>query len=460
MSLTRTSSASHGRDAALRLDRLPWKPLHTRITLALGIGWLLDSFEVNVIGNILGLLQKLWHLTTIEASLLVSVWLGGIMLGAVLFGWLTDRFGRRRLFTLTLLFYSACTLLCALAPGYPVFLLFRFLTALGVGAEYSAVNAAIGELIPARYRGRINGLVMNFWPLGAIVAAGASFVLLNLLPAWLGWRLAFGLGALLAVFILWARRVLPESPRWLAQRGDVRAAHAVLEQMEAGEGNFHDAPAVSAPTGRIFRELLTEWRGRVALGAALDFSEAAGYYGLFAFLPLVVLPRVGIGLAAVPRVFLLGNLGAVLGGALAALLLDACGRKLTVTGFYLLAAASMLGMGAALDSGSAGGVTFAFAIANFCATGSWVSAYPTFTELFPSHLRATGVGLCVAIGRIGAALAPPLLVWMAGRASVHAAFLTLAAFWLLGALAMLPWCLRGIEGRRQPLETLTGEAVQ
>lgn len=456
--MTRTSNQSPERDAAMRLDRLAWKPLHTRITLALGIGWLLDAFEVNVIGNVLGLLQKLWHLTTLEASLLVSVWLGGIMLGAVLFGWLTDRFGRRRLFTLTLLFYSACTLLCALAPGYPLFLLFRFLTALGVGAEYSAVNAAIGELIPARYRGRTNGLVMNFWPLGAIAAAGASFVLLNLLPAWLGWRLAFALGALLAVFILWARRVLPESPRWLAQRGDVQAANAVLAQMEADSGTF-DIPVVTGPAGRIFRELLTQWRGRVALGAALDFSEAAGYYGLFAFLPLVVLPRVGIGLGAVPRVFLLGNLGAVLGGALAALLLDACGRKPTVTGFYVLAAASMLGMDAALQSGSAAGVTLAFAVANFCATGSWVSAYPTFTELFPSRLRATGVGLCVAIGRIGAALAPPLLVWMAARASVHAAFLTLAAFWLLGALAMLPWCLRGIEGRRQPLETLTGEAA-
>jgi hypothetical protein len=265
------------------------------------------------------------------------------------------------------------------------------------------------------------------------------------------------LGALLAVFILWARRVLPESPRWLAQRGEAQAAQTVLDQMEAGEDNFHDAPAAAAPSAPIFRELLTQWRGRVALGAALDFSEAAGYYGLFAFLPLVVLPRVGIGLAEVPRVFLLGNIGALAGGALAALLLDAWGRKLTVTGFYLLAAVAMLGMGAAMRSGSAAGVTWAFAVANFCATGSWVSAYPTFTELFPSHLRATGVGLCVALGRIGAALAPPLLVWMAARASVHAAILTLAAFWLLGALAMLPWCLRGIEGRRQPLENLTGE---
>jgi len=455
------STVSTFLETGARLDRLQWKPLHTRITLALGIGWLLDSFEVNVIGNVLGLLQKLWHLTALEASLLVSVWLGGIMLGAVLFGWLTDRFGRRLLFTLPLLFSSACTLLCALAPGYPVFLFFRFLTALGVGAEYSAVNAAIGELIPARYRGRANGLVMNFWPLGAIAAAGASFILLNLLPAWLGWRLAFGLGALLAGFILWARRVLPESPRWLARRGQMEAARAVVAQMEAGEAHFDNAIlAADAPRpAGVLRELLVDWRGRLALGAALDFSEAAGYYGLFAFLPLVVLPRVGIGLTGVPRVFLIGNIGALLGGLLAALLLDVWGRKLTVTSFYTLAAASMLVMGAALQTGSASGVTLTFAVANFCATGSWVSAYPTFTELFPSHLRATGVGLSVAIGRIGAAIAPPLLVWLAGRNSVHSAFLVLAGFWLLGVVAMLPWCLRGPEGRQQPLEALTGESA-
>lgn len=447
-------------DPGARLDRLHWKPVHTRITLALGIGWLLDSFEVNVIGNVLGLLQKLWRLTSLEASLLVSVWLGGIMLGAVLFGWLTDRFGRRRLFTLTLLFYSACTLLCALSPGYPFFLAFRFLTALGVGAEYSAVNAAIVELIPARYRGRANGLVMNFWPLGAILAAGASFLLLNLLPAWLGWRLAFGLGALLAGFILWARRVLPESPRWLARRGQTDAACSVVARMEAGEERFGDAAGPGpgpAAAPAVLRELLTDWRGRLALGAALDFSEAAGYYGLFAFLPLVVLPHVGIGLAQVPRVFLIGNIGALLGGLLAAFLLDHWGRKPTVTGFYTLAAASMLVMGAAMQSGSATGVTVAFAVANFCATGSWVSAYPTFTELFPSHLRATGVGLSVGIGRIGAAIAPPLLVWLAARDSSNAAFGVLAGFWLLGVVAMLPWCLCGPEGRHRSLEALAGE---
>jgi len=129
-----------------RLDRLAWKPIHTWITLALGIGWLLDAFEVNVVGNVLGVLRDLWHLSDSQASAIVSVWLVGLMIGALFFGYLADRFGRRKLFLITLLLYSCATVISALSPGYWFFLVFRFLTAIGVGAEYSAINAAIGRI--------------------------------------------------------------------------------------------------------------------------------------------------------------------------------------------------------------------------------------------------------------------------------------------------------------------------
>ncbi|MGH9358683.1 MAG: MFS transporter [Terriglobia bacterium] len=466
MALLTENAPHHDAEATVgeRLDRLRWTPFHTRITLALGVGWLLDALEVNIIGNVLGILEKLWNITAIQASALVTVWLVGIMVGALFFGYLADRFGRRKLFILTLLLYATCTVISALSPGYFFFLVFRFLTAIGVGAEYSAINAAIGEIIPARYRGRASAAVMNFWPLGALVAAGLTLYFINLLPPSVGWRVAFGMGAVVAVFTVWARRILPESPRWLLRRGRRQEALSVMAQIESGAARF-EAPVVAGlaetQTRSFFEQLshlLRHYPARMALGALLDFSEASGYYGIFAFLPLVVLPRVHIPDQRVPVFFIIGNLGAALGGGIAAAGLDKAGRKVTVTVFYSLAALSMILMGVATARGSAAGVLAAFVIANFCATGSWISAYPTFSEIFPTALRSTGIGFSVACGRIGAALAPPLLVLVAERASLTAAFAVLAAFWALGALVMIPWCLWGPEGRGLSLEVLSREA--
>ncbi|HUZ06663.1 MAG TPA: MFS transporter [Candidatus Paceibacterota bacterium] len=444
-----------------RLDRLPWTPFHTRVTLVLGIGWMLDAFEVNVIGNVLGVLKNLWHVTDMQASALVTVWLVGISVGALGFGYLADRFGRRKLFIFTLLLYSTCTVISALSPGYYFFLVFRFLTAIGVGAEYSAINAAISEFISAKFRGRANAVVMNFWPVGGILAALLSLFFINLLPPSIGWRLAFGIGAVIALFTVWIRTILPESPRWLAQQGRQAEAVEVVNQIEAGARRFEPLPAVTHANSQKapgffqqLRLLIRNHPGRLALGSMLDFTEAAGYYGIFAFLPLIVLPRVHISEAHVPWFFLIGNVGALAGGALAAFLLDKTGRKITVTFFYTLAALSMLGMGAATLTGSASGVLAAFIVVNFCATGSWISAYATFSEIFPTALRSTGIGFSVAFGRIGAGLAPLVLVEVARHASVMASFAVLAAFYLLGALVMVPWILRGPEGRGKTLEML------
>lgn len=442
-----------------RLDRLAWTPFHTRVAIVLGIGWLLDSFEVSVIGNVLGILKKLWRITDVQASAMVTVWLAGIMIGALFFGYLADRYGRRKLFLATLLLYSTCTVVSALSPGYYFFLVFRFLTAIGVGAEYSAINAAIGELMPARSRGRATALVMNYWPLGSILAAFVSLFLINLLPPLIGWRLAFGLGAVVALFTIWARRTLPESPRWLLARGRRAEAQAIMVQIEARAPCFDTLAQSSVATDSpgFFHQLLELARRhpwRLALGVTLDFTEAVGYYGIFAFLPLIVLPRVHIADAQVPWFFLIGNVGAFAGGLLVVGMLDSAGRKLTVTVAYLLAAASMLGMGAATLGGSAVGVLAAFVVVNFFATMSWVSAYPTFSEIFPTELRSTGIGFSVAVGHIGAGLAPLVLVAVAQQSSVMAAFGLLAAAYFGGALAMVPWILRGPEGRGRPLEQL------
>lgn len=444
-----------------RLDGLRWRPVHTRITVVLGIGWMLDAFEVNIVGNVLGILKNLWHVTATQTSLLVSVWLIGIMIGAALFGYFADRYGRRKLFVGTLLLYSAFTVISALSPGYYWFLAFRFLTALGVGAEYSAVNAAIGELIPARYRGRASATVMNFWPLGAILASLITLYFINLMPASVGWRVAFALGAVIALFTLWARRVLPESPRWLAGKGRVREAETVSRQIAADTQHFSADVATAAPSEprsehfvQQVKYLAREYPGRLALGSALDFFEAFGYYGLFAMLPLVVLPQLQLPDADTPWFFIIGNIGAAAGGLLAAFGLDGLGRKRTVIGFYLLAALSMLGMGLATVSGATTGVLVAFAVANLCATGSWVAAYPTFAELFPTGMRASGIGFSVAVGRIGAAIAPPMLVTVATQVSVKAAFGIMTASYALGGLSMFLWSIKGPEARARSLESL------
>lgn len=446
-----------------RLDQLHWSRFHTLVTAVLGIGWLLDAFEVNIVGSVLGVIQTIFHLDANQAAWVVSIWLIGIMIGAFVFGYLADHFGRKRLFLLTLIMYSVCTVLTALSPTYVFLMLFRFLTAIGVGAEYAAVNSAISEFIPPDNRGKVNGLVMNFWPVGAMLAALVNAFFINLLAVNLGWRVGFAVGAIAAVCVLWMRRALPESPRWLLTKGRRQEAEAVVRSIEefAGETSGDSVPGIEFE-GRAAQpffgqgfELIKQYPARLALGCLLDLSEAFGYYGMFAFLTLAVLPAVHIPATQVPWFYFLGNVGALAGGLSMLGVIDRLGRKITVTAFYTLAAitAVLLAPATALHSGLA--VLIAFMIANFFATGAWTSAYPTFSEIFPTHLRSTGIGLSVGVGRIGAAASAPLLLWIAqGPTGIPGALVTLAALWLVGAIAMIPWCFRGIEGAGTSLEKM------
>jgi MFS family permease len=448
-----------------RLDTVGWNRVHTAITAALGIGWLLDAFEVTIVNNLIGAFRDLYHLTNLQASWILSIWFVGIMIGAYLFGYLADRFGRRRLFLLTLLLYGIFTFLTAFAWGYESFMALRLLTAVGVGAEYAAINAAISEFIPARHRGKTNATVMNFWSVGAILAALVTLYLLNNLPPEVGWRAAFGFGALIALSVGLVRRYIPESPRWLLTRGNEASAQAVVEHIESGRlvnaavsvGSFDSNTAKSTSHSSFWKqshELIARYPGRVALGSLLDFSEAAGYYGLFAFLALFILPAIAVSPQLVPWFYLIGNVGALVGGIVAAVLLDKIGRKITVPVFYALAALGVLLLAVATRTGEWRWVLVAFTLANLFATGSWISAYPTFSEIFPTHLRSTGIGLSVAVGRIGAFMAPLALTVVANAAGMLASLALLAAFWLIGVIAMVPWYFRGVEGMGMPLEAM------
>ncbi len=441
------------------LDAAPWRPIHTRLTVALAAAWLLDAFEVKIIGSIIPTITEQWGLSELQGVSLVAIWLLGIMVGAQGAGILADRFGRRRLFLVTLLFYAGFTFLCAFSVNFEMLMVLRFLTAIGVGAEYSVINAAISEFIPARYRGRANAGVMSAWGIGALMAAGLGGIVLSYFPAEIGWRVGFGVGAVMALMAVFARRALPESPRWLLHQGDEDEAKRVVREVAGTSSGILPA---EAPTGEGYApssagslaSLFRRAPGRVALGASLDFAEAAGYYGLFAMFTVLVVPAVGISATGVTTYLFWGGAGALVGGLLVAAAMDRFSRVLIVTVAYAGAAASMLVMTVATATGDPWAVFWAFVFANLAGTAAWVSAYPTFTELFPTHLRASGVGFSVLVGRVGAAVSSIGLAAIATAFSLTLAFAILAGFWLIGVVAMLLWARGGPEGANAPLERL------
>jgi MFS family permease len=460
-----TSSDVPATAVGARLDRLRWSNAHLGLLLALGAGWMFDSFEINLVGGVINPLGEHFHATTGQSSFILWIWLIGILFGAMIGGRLADQFGRRRLFLVTLLWYCLFTLLTAASPTLHVLYVFRFLTALGVGAEYPVINAAIAEFMPARVRGRASAGVMNFWPVGAILSGLVAYVILNAfaLPNTVNWRYGFAIGGILALVVLYFRRRLPESPRWLLSQGRVEEAEAIVSRLEQAAGIDPAAPqslVTEQPAAPNLRQALSElfrrYPGRLALGCALDLSEAFGYYGVFALLSIVVLKKVQYTNGEIPFFFILGNVGALAGGIVMTVWFDKLGRRWTVGLYYALAAAGVGLLAVATSSGSKVWVLVAFMISSAFCTAAWTSAYPTFTELFPTHLRAAGVGFSVGIGRIGAAYGTLYLPSLAVSLGPTASYLLIVGFWMIGLVAIIIWTLRhGVEGAGKPLDAVS-----
>src|SRR5690242_17590250 len=340
-------------DIPARLDRLPWSPFHRLVVVALGITWILDGLEVTLAGSVAAALQTSprLHLTAEQVGLTGSAYLAGAVLGSLYFGHLTDRLGRKKLFNVTLGVYLLATAATAFSWNYESFLFFRFLTGAGIGGEYSAINSAIQELIPARLRGRtdlaING---SFW-LGAALGAIVSVPLLdpNLFGPDLGWRIAFGSGAALGLVILYLRRFLPESPRWLMIHGQPGEASRVVDEIEARvvASVGGPLPPVTASLNlgtphkltltSVARTLLKNYPGRTVLGIVLMASQAFVYNAIFFTYALVLTKFYDVapdrvGLHILP--FALGNF---LGPLLLGPLFDTLGRKLMIALTYSLA---------------------------------------------------------------------------------------------------------------------------
>jgi MFS family permease len=439
-------------DIPSRLDRLPWSPFHRLVVTALGITWILDGLEVTLAGSVAAALQTSprLHLTSAQVGLTGSAYLAGAVLGALVFGHLTDRLGRKKLFNVTLGVYLAATLLTACSWNFESFLFFRFLTGAGIGGEYSAINSAIQELIPARLRGRtdlaING---SFW-LGAAAGALVSVWLLDpaLFGADLGWRLAFGSGVVLGLFIVYLRRFLPESPRWLMVHGRAAEAHEVVTEIErrivAGSGMDLPPAGTSLSLGSSHRltlssvagTLLRRYPGRTLLGVVLMGSQAFIYNAIFFTYALVLTKFYGVAADRVGLYILPFAVGNFLGPVLLGPLFDTMGRRLMIALTYALAGVLLAATGTMFELGWLGATTqtVMWSVVFFFASAAASAAYLTVGECFPLEMRALTIALFYAFGTLLGGVGGPwlfgVLIDQGGRGDIFKGY-------LLGAVLML-----------------------
>lgn len=457
-----------------RLDRLPWSRFHWLVVLSLGITWVLDGLEVTLVGSISGVLGKPQTLgfTPAEIGLLASWYILGAVLGALVFGWATDRFGRRKLFYITLIIYLAGVVLTAAAWNLWSFCLFRFLTGAGIGGEYSAINSAIDELIPARLRGRVDLIVNGSYWLGAAAGSLSTLVLLNprLLPVNLGWRLGFAVGGLVGLVVLYLRRYVPESPRWLLTHGRAEEAERVAKEIEemvkrdtGVEPQATSGPAlrIKAQTsygfGLIARTMIKKYRARALLGFALMISQAFFYNSVFFTYPLVLVKFYRVsgektGLYLLP--FALGNF---LGPLLLGPFFDTLGRRKMISGTYtvsalLLSATAVL---FARDAITPIQQTILWTVIFFFASPAASSAYLTVSEIFPLETRGLAIAFFFAIGTgIGGVAAPWLFGALIGSGSRWHLLYGYLAGSVLMLVAALIEALAGVKAERQGLEEL------
>ncbi|HEV7882382.1 MAG TPA: MFS transporter [Solirubrobacteraceae bacterium] len=456
-----------------RLDRLPWSRFHWRIVAGLGTVWVLDGLEVTIVGSIGARLTEPGSgisMTTAGIGLAAALYVAGACCGALFFGQLTDRFGRKRLMILTLAVYICATVLTAFAFAPWYFFLCRFLTGAGIGGEYAAINSAIDELIPARNRGQVDITINGSYWVGSAVGGLAALAFLDtaLFPQGVGWRLSFAVGAVLGLAILLVRRTVPESPRWLFIHGREAEAERIVDEVEqAVRAQTHRelAPPAAAITVRQrasipFREIarvaLRFYPKRVILGLALFVGQAFLYNAVTFNLGTMLSTFYGVASATVPAFIIIFAVGNFLGPLLLGRLFDTVGRKPMIAGTYLVSATLTVLLGILLVNGGLTqwsfialvGITFFFASAGASA------AYLTVSEIFPMETRALAIALFYAVGTGAGGIVGPLIfgnLITGGQSAVAVGFFIGAAVMAIGGAAAL---LFGVRAERMPLENI------
>jgi MFS family permease len=457
-------------DIPARLDRLPWSRFHTLVVIALGITWVLDGLEVTLAGSIAGALQQspVLQFSEVEVGLVNSAYLVGAVTGAFLFGYLTDLAGRKKLFMITLGLYLCATAATALSWDFASFAAFRLLTGAGIGGEYAAINSAIQELVPARFRGRtdlaING---SFWLGAALGAIGAVvFLAPGVLPPDWGWRCAFGIGAVLGLAILLLRRWVPESPRWLMLHNRLDEAEAVIGDIEKRVEGHHLPPAEEKirldVSGRhslaaMVLAIVREYPSRAVLGFVLMGAQAFFYNAIFFSYALVLtrffsVPAASVGWYVLP--FALGNF---VGPLVLGPLFDIVGRKPMIALTYAVSGVllALVGYLFRIEAVSAAALTAWWSVIFFFASAAASSAYLTVSESFPLEARAFAIAFFYAVGTAcGGVAAPYLFAALIGtgeRGNVFLGYLFGAALMIGAAITEL---LIGVKAERQSLETV------
>ena len=458
-------------DIPARLDRLPWSRFHTLVVAALGITWIFDGLEVTLAGALSGALKDspVLQFSNTDIGIVGSAYLAGAVLGALFFGWLTDRLGRKKLFFITLAVYLIATGATALTWNLWTFALCRFFTGAGIGGEYAAINSTIQELVPARVRGWTD-LVINgsFW-IGAAIGAAGSIVLLDpdVINPEIGWRLAFFIGAALGVIIFFMRMWLPESPRWLMTHGRAEEAERIVAGIEAGNPGYVRPPKPlprvrlrtrsHTPLMEAARALFVIHRNRAWVGLALMAAQAFFYNAIFFTYALVLTDFFGIAASEVGWYILPFAAGNFLGPVFLGRLFDTIGRRKMIFFTYMMSGLLLALTGWLFMEGwlTATTQTLCWMVIFFFASAAASSAYLTVSETFPLEIRALAIAIFYAIGTGVGGVAGPLifglLIESGSRATVFAGYLFAALLMLAAALIALRY---GVAAERKPLEAV------
>ncbi len=458
-------------DVPARLDGLRWSRFHTLIVAALGITWILDGLEVTIVGSLSGALTRPsgLSLTSTQVGLAGSAYLIGAVTGALMFGHLTDRYGRKPLFMVTVGVYMVATVATGLSWDFWSFALFRVITGAGIGGEYAAINSAVQEFVPARLRGRTDLFVNGSYWIGAALGALGAIVVLNpaiLPPAW-GWRLAFIIGGLLATVVLVLRRFVPESPRWLMTHGRVREAEDIVRDIER-RAAAPAAPALSMtkirvanPRGANFmdllRTLLQQYPTRTLLALVLMATQAFCYNAIFFTYALVLMRFYGIAAPDVGWFILPFAVGNFLGPLLLGPLFDTLGRRAMIALTYALSGGLMILTGILFARGllSATSQTALWMLNFFFASAGASAAYLTVGECFPLEVRARTIAVFYAFGTALGGIAGPVifaaLIDTGARSNILYGYAFGGGLMLVGAF--VEWRL-GVAAERLSLEEI------
>jgi MFS family permease len=411
-----------------RIDRLPWSPFHTRMVIALGVAWILDGLEITVASAVVDTLTQpdTLGLSSTEVGLIATVYLLGEVVGALFFGRLSDKLGRKKLFVITLAVYLVGSGLTAFTlgggPGWVAFLyVTRFIAGMGIGGEYAAINSAIDELIPSKYRGRVDIAVNGTYWAGAIIGTLGTYIFLNQLDPSVGWRIAFLLGPVLGLVIIFVRRHLPESPRWQVMHGREQEAEETIgyieHEVERGgrtlprvedDRAIELTPAENIGYLALARVLFREYPSRAVYGASLMITQSFLYNAIFFTYTLVLGNFYDVDSSQAPLFLIAFAVGNLAGPLTLGHLFDTLGRKKMISGTYILSGL-LLAITAFLFQAevlTATTQTLAWCVIFFFASAGASSAYLTVSEIFPQEVRAKAIAVFFAIAQCFGALGP------------------------------------------------------